>query len=50
MHDKLGRAAVRFTIGYVRSRYRRQIRIGFGLAALAIGIAVYLNNRDVPEG
>jgi hypothetical protein len=50
MYDKLGKAALRFTVAYVRRRYRRQIRIGAALAATAIGIAVYLANRNVPEG
>jgi hypothetical protein len=50
MYDKLGKAALRFTIAYLRRRYRREIRIGAGLAVAAIGVAVYLANRDVPEG
>ena len=50
MYDKLGKAALRFTVAYLRRRYRREIRIGVGLAIGAIGIAIYLANRDVPEG
>jgi hypothetical protein len=50
MYDKLGKAALRFTVSYLRRRYRREIRIGAGLVAVAIGVAVYLANRDVPEG
>ena len=50
MYNKLGKAAVRFAIVYLRRRYRRQIRIGAGVAAVAIGVAVYLANRDAPEG
>jgi len=50
MYDSLGRKALRFGIVYLRRRYRRQIRIGAGLAALAIGIAAYLASRNVPEG
>jgi hypothetical protein len=50
MHDKLGKAALRFAVAYLRRRYRREIRIGIGVAALGIGVAVYLANRDVPEG
>jgi hypothetical protein len=49
-YDKLGKVAIRFAIKYVRRRYRREIRIGAGLAAVAIGIAAYLASRDVPEG
>ncbi len=50
MYNKLGKAALRFGIIYLRRRYRRQIRIGTGVAAVAIGVAVYLANRDAPEG
>jgi hypothetical protein len=50
MYDKLGKAALRFTVAYLRRRYRREIRIGAGLAVAAIGVAIYIANRDVPEG
>ncbi len=50
IYDRLGKAALRFASAYLRRRYRRQIRIGAGVAAVAIGVAVYLANRDVPEG
>ncbi len=50
MYDRLGKAALRFTVIYLRRRYRREIRIGAGLAVVAIGIAVYWANRDAPEG
>jgi hypothetical protein len=50
VNERLGRAALRFGIAYLRRRYRRQIRIGAGLAAVAVGIAVYLASRDVAEG
>ncbi len=50
MNDKIGKAALRIAIAYLRRRYRRELRIGAGLAVAAIGVAVYLANRDVPEG
>jgi hypothetical protein len=50
MYDKVGKAAFRFAVIYLRRRYRREIRIGAGLGVAAIGIAIYLANRDVPEG
>lgn len=50
MYDKLGRAALRFTVAYLRRRYRREIRIGVGVAVVGVGVAVYLANREVPEG
>ena len=37
MYNRLGRAAIRFSVAYLRRRYRRQIRIGAGLAAVAVG-------------
>ena len=50
MFDTVGKAAIRFAIHYVRHRYRREIRIGMGVAAVAIGAGVYLASRNVPEG
>ncbi len=50
MFDTVGRAAVRFALKYLRQRYRREIRIGVGVAAVAIGVAAYLATRNVPEG
>jgi hypothetical protein len=50
MHNRLGRAAIRFSVVYLRRRYRRQIRIGAGLATVTIAIAVYFAARDVREG
>jgi hypothetical protein len=49
-YETLGKTAVRFALRYVRRRYRRQIRIGTVLAALAVGIAAYAATRNVPEG
>jgi hypothetical protein len=50
MYNRFGRAAIRFSVVYLRRRYRRQLRIGAGLAAAAIAIAAYLATRDVREG
>jgi hypothetical protein len=50
MYDRLGRVAIGFSIAYLRRRYKRQIRIGAGLAAVAVGIAAYFATRNVPEG
>jgi hypothetical protein len=49
-YDRLGKAAIRFAIKYVRRRYRRQIRIGAGITAVALAIAAYAATRNVPEG
>jgi hypothetical protein len=50
MYDRIGKAALRFAVAYLRRRYRREIRIGAGLAAGAIAIAAYVATRNVPEG
>jgi hypothetical protein len=50
MYNKLGKTAIRFAIVYIRHRYRRPIRIGVGVAGVAIGVAAYLASRNVPEG
>jgi len=49
-YDKLGQVAIRFAVKYVRRRYRRQIRIGAGVAVGAIAVAAYMASRNVPEG
>jgi hypothetical protein len=48
--EKLGKAAVRFALRYVRRRYRREIRFGIGLSVAGIAVAAYLASRNVPEG
>jgi hypothetical protein len=50
MYDTLGKTAVHFAFAYMRRRYRREIRIGAGVAAVGLGVAVYLAARNVPEG
>lgn len=50
MYDSLGKAAVRFAFRYVRRRYKREIRIGIGVAAVVVGVGAYLAGRNVPEG
>jgi hypothetical protein len=50
MYDNFGKAAVRFAFRYLRRRYKREIRIGIGVAAVLIGIGAYLASRNVPEG
>jgi hypothetical protein len=50
MSDSLGRAAVRLAFRYLRRRYRREIRIGIGLAAVTVGIGIALASRNVREG
>lgn len=50
MNESLGRVAVRFAVRYLRVRYRREIRIGIGVAAVGAVVAVYLATREVREG
>jgi hypothetical protein len=50
IYRAIGKILVKYSVRYVRQRYRRQLRIGAGLAALGLGAAVYWANRNVPEG
>ena len=51
MYDRLGRAAISFALAYLRRRYKRQIRVGVGLAALGAGLGIaYVATRRPPEG
>jgi hypothetical protein len=50
IYERLGRTAVRFGVGYLRRRYRREIRIGIGLGVAAVGVAAVLASRNVREG
>jgi len=49
-YDKLGKVAIRFAFRYVRRRYRREIRLGAGVAIAGLAIAAYVATRNVPEG
>ena len=50
MNDSIGKLAVRYGSRYLRRRYRREIRIGLGVAAVGVAAAVYLGTRNVREG
>lgn len=50
MSNSIGKAAVRIAIRYLRRRYRREIRLGAGIAAVAIGIGIAVASRNVREG
>lgn len=50
MHDRAGRAALRFAFAYLRRRYRREIRLGVVFGVVGLAVAIYLATREVPEG
>jgi hypothetical protein len=50
MGERLGKVAVRYGYRYLRRRYRREIRIGLGVAVVGAAVAVYLGTRNVREG
>jgi hypothetical protein len=50
IQEKLGRAAVKYGARYLRVRYRREIRIGAGLAIAIVAIIVLRASRNVREG
>jgi len=50
MYAVIGKLVLKSGLFYVRQRYRRQLRAGVGIAAVAVGIAAYFATRNVPEG
>ncbi|HEX5761569.1 MAG TPA: hypothetical protein VFY04_00415 [Solirubrobacterales bacterium] len=50
IYHAIGKAVVKYTTFYLRQRYARPMRIGGGLAAIGLGVALYLASRNVPEG
>jgi hypothetical protein len=51
MFDRVGKASVKFAFRYLRRRYRRETRIGFGiLGAAVVALIAYVATREVPEG
>lgn len=50
IYHAIGKVVVKSISFYLRQRYARPIRIGAGVAALAVGAALYLASRNVPEG
>jgi hypothetical protein len=50
MRDSIGKAAVRLGFRYLRRRYRREIRIGAGVGAAVLAVALFLAARNVREG
>ncbi|HEX3242948.1 MAG TPA: hypothetical protein VHQ97_07700 [Solirubrobacterales bacterium] len=51
IYEQIGRAVVKYGLLYARRRYSRQIRMGAGAVAIAIGVVIaYLAKKEVPEG
>jgi hypothetical protein len=50
IQEKLGRTAVKYGARYLRARYRREIRIGAGVALAVVAIVVLRASRNVREG
>jgi hypothetical protein len=50
MNERIGKAAMKIAVSYVRRRYRRELRIGLALLVGAVVVGAYLASRDVPEG
>ncbi len=50
IYEAIGRVVVKAVKFFVLFRYGRQLRIGAGVLAVAIGIGAYLAARDVREG
>ena len=46
----IGKTVVKYGLQLARRRYGRQLSIGAGLVGVAVGTAIYLANREVPEG
>ena len=50
IYEAIGRAVVKFGGRYVRTKYRRQLRIGAGLAAVAAVLAIAARGPQRPRG
>ncbi|MEX0972586.1 MAG: hypothetical protein WDZ46_04940 [Solirubrobacterales bacterium] len=50
IYRAIGKAVVKYGVQFARRRYGRHLQVGAGLAAVAVGVAVYWANRNVPEG
>lgn len=50
IYEAIGRAVVKFGSRYVRTKYKRQLRIGAGVAAVAVVAVVVRAATHVPEG
>lgn len=50
VYRAIGKTVVKYGLQFVRRRYGRRLSVGAGVVAVAVGVAVYWANREVPEG
>ncbi|HEU5142820.1 MAG TPA: hypothetical protein VFU04_06660 [Solirubrobacterales bacterium] len=50
IYTAIGKVVVKSFVFFLRYRYGRAMRIGAGVATVVVGAALYLANRNVPEG
>jgi hypothetical protein len=50
IYHAIGKAVVKSLVFFVRHRYGRALRVGAGIGAVGLGVALYYAARDVPEG
>jgi hypothetical protein len=50
IYRAIGKGVVKSLVFFVRYRYGRALRVGAGVAAVGLGVALYYAARDVPEG
>jgi hypothetical protein len=50
IYRAIGKVVVKSFVFFVRYRYGRALRVGTGLAAVGLGVALYFASRNVPEG
>lgn len=50
IYRAIGKLVVKSFVFFLRYRYGRAMRLGAGLGAVGLGVALYYAARDVPEG
>ncbi len=50
IYEAIGRTIIKFASRYVRTKYKRQLRIGAGVAAVTVAAVVLRAARHIPEG
>ena len=50
IYKLIGKAVVKMTIFFVRTRYGTQVRFALGFVGAALAVGAYLASREVSEG